>query len=143
MVRWPSLRPDASTATAVWLRLCASIPTITMVVSPFFSWGDNDRPGGHLSVAAMPRSYQATPVPVDHVTSRTTGRSHEGGRMWWSEPATPPARDTDGSGVRSGLRVPVTCSSGAPILGWTYAVMTAMVTSGSVGFGSVILVRRL
>src|SRR5688500_11959011 len=61
MVRWPSLRPDESTATAVWLRLCASIPTITMVVSPFFSWGDNDRPGGHLSVGAMPRSYQATP----------------------------------------------------------------------------------
>ena len=53
-------------------------PTITMVVSPFFSWGDNDRPGGHLSVGAMPRSYQATPVPVDHVTNRTTGRSHEG-----------------------------------------------------------------
>jgi hypothetical protein len=34
-------------------------------------------PVGTSQSGAMPRSYQATPVPVDHVTNRTTGRSHE------------------------------------------------------------------
>ena len=50
--------------------------------------GDCDRSGGHLSVGAMPRSYQATPgrsatSPAAQLDEATTGR------MWWSEPMTP------------------------------------------------------
>src|SRR5215211_6699328 len=61
--------------------------------------GDCDRSGGHLSVGATPRSYQATPgrsatPPAAQLDEATTGRK------WWSEPMTPPDRDTEGSGVR-------------------------------------------
>src|SRR5690606_7757646 len=46
----PSSRPTSSTATTVWVRLCASIPRVTMIQSPFTSSGrDGTGRWAHLS----------------------------------------------------------------------------------------------
>lgn len=47
-VTWPSSRPLSSTATAVWLCLCGSIPTTTMCMSP--------SPGVRVRPADTPQS---------------------------------------------------------------------------------------
>jgi hypothetical protein len=56
-----SCRPCSSMITTVWLRLCASIPIVTMPSVSLTRWGDNAGPaGGHIPVGAKPRSSQAT-----------------------------------------------------------------------------------
>src|SRR5690606_28490204 len=46
----PSSRPTSSTATTVWERLCASLPTVTMIQSRFTSSGrDGTGRWAHLS----------------------------------------------------------------------------------------------
>ena len=45
--------------------------------SPYWCWG-HELGLNEWGVGIGNRSYQATPVPVDYVTNRTTGRSHEG-----------------------------------------------------------------
>ena len=58
----PSLRPASSMATAVCVRLCASIPTMTNSVYLSLERQRTDPVGGHTSVGVAPRSYQATPA---------------------------------------------------------------------------------
>ena len=46
VVRQPSRRPSSSTATTVWVRLCASIPNVIMTESPFAGERCKDRSAG-------------------------------------------------------------------------------------------------
>ncbi len=67
-VSWPSCRPASSTATNVCVRLWTSVPTTTMRVASFHQISDGTvgPVGGHISVGAMPRSYQVTPAGPSH-----------------------------------------------------------------------------
>ena len=83
----PSLRPTSSTATKVWVRLCTSVPTTTMVVASFTRRGDHGWAGRrtHLSRGeATPLSSQAgRSFPPDAGT--TVERQPEGGSVCKSQ----------------------------------------------------------
>src|SRR5215213_11643349 len=85
MVRSATTRPVASLTTAtVCDRLWVSAPITIICTVP--SLGSDERmPGGHISVGAMPRSYQVTP-----------GSSDGGGRHYGQQSG--PAADNEAVG---------------------------------------------
>src|SRR5215211_4712882 len=89
-VRSPSLRPRWSTATTVWVRLCASIPRITMVGSPLTEVDEGpDRSAGMPQLggdATLLSSHADRSASVLRAAQRELAT---GGTEHWSEPATP------------------------------------------------------
>src|SRR5690606_38775589 len=100
----PSLRPASSTATNVYERLCTSAPTTTMVVASLHLISDwtVGPAGGHISVGAVPRSYQVTPAGS---LTPSAGTTH----------ARQPEDDTEAMSQTPGDRDPTTATRAATL----------------------------
>ena len=77
---WPAGDRCSSTATTVWVRLCASMPRMTKAGSPSFERGARIGRRAFPSRGAMPRSSQATPADPEGPEGRTTYSGHYGQR---------------------------------------------------------------
>ncbi len=119
-----SSRPTSSTATSVWVRLCASTPTTTMVpASLICSWGCGGPIGGHAFgevVARLLASYPGRSVALDGRRMRDKHR-HRDGQRRTSQPARPHDGDMKGEmigTIRTAVRVVVAngvCRFASPV----------------------------